>query len=221
MELQYCPHAFNNDNTILDTLKILIDTFEINYIIETGTYQGNTTQNLAINFPNIPIVTIEIDNKFYIKSKDKLLKYNNISCINSSSDNLLNVLLKTLKCNTILFYLDAHGEEYWPLLDELDYIGENCKDNCCIVIDDFKVPNRNFNYDRYGLQVLDIDYIKDHICKIFKHPFFFFNDKTNRTHPDTNQRMNAVGKIYIYPAEWNSKFDTIPFKEENGNYYAI
>ena len=220
MELQYCPHAFNNDNTILDTLKILIDTFEINYIIETGTYQGNTTQNLAINFPNIPIVTIEIDNKFYIKSKDKLLKYNNISCINSSSDNLLNVLLKTLKCNTILFYLDAHGEEYWPLLDELDYIGENCKDNCCIVIDDFKVPNRNFNYDVYKNIPLDINYIDNHIKQIFTNPFYFFNNKTTRKDTETNELMNAVGKIYIYPAEWNNKFNILPFKEENRIYYA-
>ena len=38
MTLQYSAHAFNYDTTILETINLLINTFKINYIIETGTY---------------------------------------------------------------------------------------------------------------------------------------------------------------------------------------
>ena len=221
MELQYCKHAFNNDTTILDTIKMLVDTFKINYIIETGTHEGYTTENLAINCPTLEIDTIEINNEFYNNSKNKLSKYSSVNCLMGSSDTILSVRLPNLISKNILFYLDAHWGEDWPLLNELEYISQNFKDNCCIVIDDFKVPNRNFNYDTYKNTALNLDYVKDHINKIFKEPFYFFNDKTNRRLPDTNQMMNAVGKIYIYPAEWNSKFKDLPFKSENGFYYAL
>ena len=39
--------------------------------------------------------------------------------------------------------MDAHGFDYWPLLDEIDEIGKTHKDNCIIVIDDVMVPGRD------------------------------------------------------------------------------
>jgi hypothetical protein len=222
MKSQYLIGAFNNDSIILDSILLLIKTFDIDYIIETGSGKGCTTECLAINCPTIHIDTIENNNERYSYTSARLAPYKNVRCLMGSSDVILNNIVTEIKSKRILFYLDAHWEgEQCPLHNELQYISEHFKDNCCIVIDDFQVPNRNFHYDSYSYYSLSLKYILADIYKIYTEPCWFFNDNSNRIDPNTNTLLNAVGKIYIYPSEWNSKFEILPYKEENGYYYAI
>ena len=45
-----------------------------------------------------------------------------------------------------MYYLDAHWNSH-PLPEELKIIQENSKSNEVIIIDDFQVPYRDFQYD--------------------------------------------------------------------------
>jgi predicted O-methyltransferase YrrM len=204
--------AFNNDSVVSDTVVKLVKDLNIDCIIETGTFRGTTTAFLSETFPNIDIYTIEVDYNMYIQAEANLKPYTNIKLLYGSSEKVLEALLPQLKDKRILFYLDAHWEEYWPLLDEFEAIRKTAKDNCCIVIDDFKVPFRQFQHDTYEQQPLDIDYIEEKMNEVYTTPFYFFNDRSTR-------QPRAVGKIYIVPEAWREKV-TVPLTEENGLYYV-
>jgi predicted O-methyltransferase YrrM len=204
--------AFNNDSVVSDTVVQLVKDLKIDCIVETGTFRGTTTAFLSETFPEIDIYTIEVDFKTYLEAGKNLESYKNIKLLSGSSEKVLEALLPQLKDKRILFYLDAHWEEYWPLLDEFEAIRKTAKDNCCIVIDDFKVPFRQFQHDNYKNQPLDIDYIEQKMNEVYTTPFYFFNDRTTRV-------PRAVGKIYIVPEEWKGQI-VVKVTEENGLYYV-
>ena len=57
--------------------------------------------------------------------------------------------ISILKMKKILFYLDAHSDDDYPLQDEIKYIVENYK-NFILLIDDFQVPEDDgYGYDSY------------------------------------------------------------------------
>ena len=204
--------AFNNDSVVSDTVVKLINDLKIECIIETGTFRGKTTAFLSETFPNLDIYTIEVNFKNFLEAEQNLKPYKNITLICGSSEKKLEELLPTLKGKRLLFYLDAHWEEYWPLLDEFEAIRKNAKDMCCIVIDDFKVPYRQFQHDAYKGQPLDVDYIQDKMNGVYTTPFYFFNDRSTRA-------QRPVGKIYIVPGTWREEV-SVPLTEENGLYYV-
>ena len=204
--------AFNNDSVISETVVQLVKDLKVDCIVETGTFLGTTTAFLSESFPELPIYTVEVNFKTFLKAEENLKPYPNIKMISGSSEKVLETLLPQLKEKRILFYLDAHWEEYWPLLDEFEAIRKNAKDNCCIVIDDFKVPYRQFQYDMYKEQPLDVEYIEQKMNEVYTTPFYFFNDRTTRV-------PRAVGKIYIVPEEWRKDI-TVPLTEEDGVYYV-
>ena len=205
--------AFNNDSVVSDTVVQLVKDLKIECIIETGTFCGTTTAFLSDTFPDLEIYTIEVDEANYLKARANLSDYKNIKILFGSSEKVLELLLPLLKERRTLFYLDAHWEDYWPILDEMRAISKNLKDNCCIVIDDFKVPFRPFQHDTYGDQPLDVDYIQEKMNEVYTTPFYFFNDRSTR-------ESRAVGKIYIVPNEWRDRV-LIPLTEENGFFYVM
>jgi hypothetical protein len=204
--------AFNNDSVVSDTVVTLIKDLRIDCIIETGTFLGTTTAFLSETFPNKDIYTIEVMPQTYEKAKENLEPYTNIKMFLGSSDKVLEDLLPKLKGKRILFYLDAHWGKYWPLLDEFEAIRKTANDNCCIVIDDFKVPYRQFQFDVYEEQPLDIDYIQGKMNEVYTTPFYFFNDRSTRV-------PRAVGKIYIIPEAWRDEI-TVCLTTENGLSYV-
>lgn len=204
--------AFNNDSVVTETVVQFIKDLDIECIIETGTFRGTTTAFLSETFPHLPIYTAEVSFKQFLEAEANLKPFQNIKLLCGSSEKVLESLLPNLKGKRILFYLDAHWEDYWPLLDEMEAISKTCKDNCCIVIDDFKVPFRQFQHDKYDDQPLDIEYIEEKMNKVYSTPFYFFNDRSTR-------QGRAVGKVYIVPENWKSKLTIHPV-EENGFYYV-
>lgn len=73
----------------------------------------------------------------------------NVRIFLGDSPLILNKILPTLKGNT-LFFLDAHGGNHWPILDELKVISKfpHLKKSV-IVIHHFYVPSKNFGFDSY------------------------------------------------------------------------
>lgn len=205
--------AFNSDTVISETVVQLINDLKIDCIVETGTYHGKTTAFLAESFPSLPIYTIEVKFETFLIAERNLKSFSNVKQFCGSSEKILKDFLPTLSGKRILFYLDAHWEDYWPLLDELKEISASHKNNCCIVIDDFKVPNRTFKYDSYKGNALDMYYVDTSLKHIFTNSFSFFNEKSTR-------KTGPVGKLYSIPQEWKDLI-SFPLKQDSGAWYVI
>lgn len=97
------------------------------YFVETGTYEGGTAMALQRQFEHI--WTIELDDMLFMKARERLNPYHNITCMNGDSRDILPGLVASLDKSAILF-LDAHfsgpgtaqGETLSPLLVELQAI---------------------------------------------------------------------------------------------------
>jgi len=80
---------------------------DINLVVETGTFKGNGTRNMANNFEKV--ITIELDETLH-KSTSKAIKeegFTNIDFKLGDSGEVILDLAKTLK-EPALFFLDAH-----------------------------------------------------------------------------------------------------------------
>lgn len=148
-------------------------TFPIDYIIETGTYVGNTTGFLAQK--NIPVITIEMNKRFLKLSQKRLKKFKNIDFQLGNSIKILKKLIDTDIINQFtFFYLDAHWFGDLPLQEEIKTI-VSYWDRFIIMIDDFKVPGDDgYLYDSYyGTdKTLDLDTFSK-LFKKFKFHIFF------------------------------------------------
>jgi hypothetical protein len=156
--------AFNFSPELTPFFKLLQKEYEVPIAIETGTYDGRTTTILARLFDKVH--TIEILNS---DIDHRLAYFPNVYCHFGDSSKVLPQLLSSCEKDRVFFYLDAHGgESDWPLLGELIAISNTHKDNCIIVIDDFKVPDRpDFGYDKYGEDECCYEYIQECLSKIF------------------------------------------------------
>lgn len=134
--------------------------------IETGTWKAHTTKFFAFVFNHVD--TIEIQPSVFQKAISNLSQFSNIQCHLGSSEVVLSQILPSYADQPLLFYLDAHWLEKWPLLDELDAISRTHRDNCVIVIDDFKVPGRSeFPYDAYANHECSFEHVKEKLRKVF------------------------------------------------------
>ena len=205
--------SFNRDMIVADTVVQLVKDLNIDCIVETGTYAGKTTAFLAEEFPSLELYTAEVQFETFLIAEKNLKQFSNCKQFCGSSEQILEKLLPTLTGKRVLFYLDAHWQDYWPLLDELKEIAKTHNNTCCIVIDDFQVPNRPFKYDSYKNQPLNLQYVKQELKNIYTSPFSFYNDKTTR-------QPTAVGKLYCIPEEWKQSL-TVPLKQEMGVWYVV
>jgi len=197
--------AFNCDLCVQEEVKRIINTLNIKYVIETGTSCGKTTEWFSNNVSHVS--TTEIVKETYDRNLITYSNLNNIKWYLGSSDIILDQMIKNIKSfpnynnEPILFYLDAHWYDNWPLLKELDTIALNCKNNAIIIIDDFKVPNLNKSYDSYKSNSCSLEYIKNNIVNVFDQFVFYFNYQHISTSAARNDNggFNDVGKIYIFP----------------------
>jgi hypothetical protein len=198
---------FNSDPAIEALVKTLHAEFQFERFVETGTYHGFTTKWFAKTFPDKEIHTVESNKLSYDAAQRQLKEHTNIVSYFGDSPVVLKEILQTNK--KTFFYLDAHWAEAWPLRQELEEIAGLCKDNCCIMIDDFKVPNRPFHFDTYKNQPLDLDYVMPGLQMIFTEPLVFFNGSSENP-------LRPVGKLICFPKSWTSN---LAFKNEKDVLY--
>lgn len=170
------------------------DKYKINTVVETGTYLGWSTAFFSDYFDQVH--TIEIVQHNYEIAGDFLKNRANVFIHLGSSEKVLSALLPSLADRPVLFYLDAHWEKYWPLLDELKEISKTHRDNCIIVIDDFKVPNRpDIPYDRYGPHECSLAYVHESLKKVFTQYYYFYLIPANPLHR---------AKFVVMPYAWKN-----------------
>lgn len=158
--------VFNAAPEIGSIITFLKKNYEIDTVVETGTFQGNTTIFFSYLFDDVH--TIELNPITHEMAKNKFLNYKNVTCHKGSSDLVLKSLLPQLKDKKILFYLDACWNKYWPLLREIEEIGKTHKDNCIIVVDDVKVPNRDdVPFDKHEDVDCSYEHIKEKVQSAF------------------------------------------------------
>lgn len=158
---------------IVDVLS-LIDKYNLEYFIETGTGAGETLSYISdLNFKLIQ--SCEIETSQYLSLKEQFVK-SNIKLWNGSSTDILPLMLKFVE-GPCLFFLDAHfpgtgyirkeyktsiysDEESLPLKKELEIIAswQHCKDSV-IVIDDLRIYQSD-NYEG-GLFEPDVGWTKE------------------------------------------------------------
>lgn len=145
--------GFNGDIYLKQEIIKLKNEFNIQSCIETGTHQANTTLELAKIFNKVK--TIEIKEEYFNNSHKIIKQFLNnnkdiqISIYRGTSPNVLKRIILPYVVQPVLFYLDAHWYNYNPLLDELQTIGDFSFTKSVIVIHDFKVPNKDFGYDKF------------------------------------------------------------------------
>jgi len=189
---------FNCDAVVQQECARLLFRYGIQQIVETGTYKGVTTEFLA-SF-GLPIHTVEVVPETYESTKDRLAGKKNITCHLGNSAEVLAALLPGLPKVPTLFYADAHWQTYWPLRDELKVITKEFPGALAvIIIDDFQVPGRNYQFDSYLEQACNVEYLQDVLPTQGTH---YYNDRSLRHHI-------PVGKLYCVPDAGDGLFATV------------
>ena len=182
-------HAFNGAPEMASFLAYLKEDYHIQTAIETGTYLGGTTDCLGHLFEIVN--TLEVVGTSFDASVERFTNRPNIHCHFGSSGNRLAEISAPYSHEPVLFYLDAHWHDDWPLLDELDQIYTTHRNNCVIVIDDCKVPSRpDIGYDSYAGNALSLEYVQQHLDKIFDNYAVFYLIPVN---------LNAKAKLVAMP----------------------
>jgi predicted O-methyltransferase YrrM len=158
--------AFNKSPEIGPFFEMLRHVYPITTVIETGTFEGSTTAFFARTFEEVH--TIDISPQYSKTAQQRLTSLSNIKFHLGSSEKVLAQILPTISEKFVLFYLDAHWNEYWPLLDELEAISKTHHNHCIVVIDDVKVPGRSdIPFDAYKGHECSFEYAKEKIEKLF------------------------------------------------------
>jgi hypothetical protein len=185
-------YAFS-DIYLLENFLLLAKKHKSTTFFETGTWHGETARDVARHINQV--VTVEVNRPFYDIASKILTDIDNVTLKLGSSPV---VMEDTLVENQegLIFFLDAHWEQDWPLLDELRVIAEkNIKP--VIMIHDFYVPdedgNARFHFDSYNTQPLNMEYVKGALDSIYgvEGYTYFYSDKVE----------NDSGVLYVEPKQ--------------------
>lgn len=194
---------FNGDHHIGEEIQRLVKRFNVQTIIETGTWSAHSTREFAKLAPQV--FTIDATHEHLIEefgpNAVTELEAKNIGVILADSSKALPILLRK-SSHPALIYLDAHGggangSNVNPLLEELDVIGceQACRNTCIVCIHDFLVPGKPWGYNGgdwgHGFEPFSYELIKDKLPPIYPNGHgFYYNEEAAGC-----QR----GIIYIHP----------------------
>lgn len=160
---------FHNDLILQAFVTQCVEKYKVGAFVETGTFRADTLLWFANKFPDIPCFSTERNKTFYRFAMGRTLRTENVTIKNQDSREFLKDLHLPEIVNP-LFWLDAHWESDWPLLEELRIIQSTAYPSI-VLIDDFKVPNNTgFGFDTYDGKALDYPYIRDSLvasCEVW------------------------------------------------------
>lgn len=138
----------------------VLKKLEITTFVETGTFLGETTEEMARS--GLDIFTVELDQRRRHFLAEKLQHYPRVHLTIGDSRDFLRALVSEPRCplQRVLFYLDAHWNADLPLREEVEFIVKTWR-RSVIVIDDFQVPgDGGYGYDSYpGVSELTPSYL--------------------------------------------------------------
>lgn len=155
------PHGLD-DEDLKSRIQKICSQRGIKAIVETGVNEGGSTIKFSAMAP--VVFGIDLDsNRLAITHKNITARKitNVVLCLGNSPD-VLRSLAHVLPDET-LYFLDAHWNSYWPLLDEIAKIKPKTG---VIVFHDMAVPDQpELGYDTYNGNSLDYAYVKDSLVK--------------------------------------------------------
>lgn len=160
---KWVVRPMNGQRNRLRTTILLCDLFEPDYVIESGSFLGTTTQYLSI-LARVKTYSIEINQDFSRVAKTRLsedISRNRVEIIDGDSATQLPIILEGIdsKDSCILAYLDAHWLEHIPLREELQSLLDWGGDFIAI-IDDFYIPtDQGYGYDLYKNHRVDVTHV--------------------------------------------------------------
>lgn len=190
---------FEGDDFLCGTMRSLVEMHGMRRVVETGTYMGSSTAAFKHFTPEVH--SIERSRAYHLLARWRLRNVAGIRLYRGHSPAVLSRLLATLPASErTLFFLDAHWDDYNPLLDELTLLKEfGWKP--AIAIHDFQVPNHpELGYDTYPRQgiVYDFNYVRAHLDAIYGADGYesWYNDKAEG---------EKRGCLFVVPRSWHSQ----------------
>lgn len=164
--------GFENDSIAREKFKHIIESNRIKTVIETGTYLGSTTKWFSQWADKV--YTVEVNAENYEKARWNLKDCKNVECHFGNSVDVLSKISNKITAHNIspyggplFLFLDAHWNNYNPLIDELSFIAKNLS-LPFIAIHDFKVPGHpELGFDSYKGQDYDWEWIKESVESIY------------------------------------------------------
>jgi predicted O-methyltransferase YrrM len=156
----------------------LIDKYNIKTVVETGTYEGQSSIEFSKLVDNVH--TFEINKRYHDESAELLKDYPNVTQYLGNSAELLCNVIPKIDDEYVLYFLDAHWYNYCPLLDEIRAIAKYGKNKSIIIIHDFKVPGKDFGYDDYNGQAFEWSWVEPEIKKVYGDKFkYYYNTEAD------------------------------------------
>lgn len=137
----------------------LLYYFPIKAIVETGTFHGTTTALFGLTC--LPVYSVESHPHCFAYAKMRFLFNRNIHLYQADSRSFLRDIREnsSVAKEDVFFYLDTRWEGDLPLREELEIIFSKWK-RPIVMIDDFQVPNADYEFTEYGPgKVLNLSYI--------------------------------------------------------------
>lgn len=129
----------HDDSRRFDIMRNLLDRFKIKSFVETGAWACATSKQFS------PYVERVYTCESYLPRYKECVEYvkgMNISIYPIPSPRFFDEIDPV---GPIMFYLDAHFEDYWPLPDELQYISRRWPKSIIVVDDCYVQGNPNFH----------------------------------------------------------------------------
>ncbi|MGA5822163.1 hypothetical protein ACPC54_30390 [Kitasatospora sp. NPDC094028] len=123
-------------------LDYLIRGYQVDGIVETGCCLGDTTVYLARMYPDLPVITCDVDPDRAALTAERCRTNANVRVLVGDSAELLPQMM--IGFSRPLVYLDAHWGKNWPLVAELRAVQRGV-----IAVDDFNIGHPRFGYDTY------------------------------------------------------------------------
>jgi predicted O-methyltransferase YrrM len=143
---------FNGQRLRQDVIRELVERFEPDLIIETGTFLGDTTRHLAAY--GVPVITAEVEPTYFRMARLRLRRRRNVELVCGDSVGALRLAASRAGSTKPFVYLDAHWYDRNPLAEEVGIVLGSWSDTV-IVIDDFLVPGEpGYAYDEWRGQPL-------------------------------------------------------------------
>tara|TARA_A100001011_G_scaffold372020_1_gene429968 strand:+ start:7173 stop:7814 length:642 start_codon:yes stop_codon:yes gene_type:complete len=147
MGIEPFTHHISNEEKI-QILSDWADKYkDIDVFVETGTRRAKTLLALRDKFKKL--YSVEISNRWYKESINNYKKAGSPKHIKIEKGDCLSFLPKTLRKvrGRCLIWLDAHGTDGTPVLEELDIIfNDKIKDHVILVDDAYDFSRGHLNY---------------------------------------------------------------------------
>jgi len=210
-----------SDKLAIEKFEQIVREYDVRTVFETGTWKGIGTLWFLKYVDEVITVEIDqnfymqaqnrwTEQGFNQTYKEKIdeLEYviyekqgKKIHHFFGDSVEILDLVLskkKELIKKRCLFYLDAHWDHeqpqllaFWPILKEFQVLTKYKMGDSYVIVHDVKHPTKNFGYDDYQDQPLDLEYMEADIKKL---------NPDYKIHHNDNVSDEATGRGILYLA---------------------